>query len=120
MIGGFGSAPIKAEGGAVKYEIEEYVIGWLVVVGTEQDEGRFILKTMFCSADGKLRQKEQEISTDLRMPNFIRQTTWDSLQAVMAVLSIAQVGDPIIGVGQKIADDVYWIERAYEKTLNNG
>ena len=91
--------------------------GWLVIVGTEEDAGRYILKTMWCSVKGKLRQQEQEISTDLRMPNFIHHTTMEKLQRILAILSIANVGDPVIGVGQKIADDVYWIEAGYEKTL---
>lgn len=95
----------------------EKVVGWLVIVGTEEDAGRYILKTMFCSAKGKLRQAEQEISTDLRMPNFIMTDTMRKIEAVLASLSIAQVGDPVIGVGQKIADDVYWIEASYAKTL---
>lgn len=95
----------------------EYVVGWLVIVGTEEDEGRYILKTMFCSAKGKMRQSEQEISTDIRMPNFIHTTTYNNLQRVLSVLAIATVDDPIIGVGKKIADDVYWIEASYEKAL---
>ena len=98
-------------------EATEKVVGWLVIIGTEEDEGRYILKTMFCSAKGKLRQAEQELSTDQRMPNFVHKTTWNRLMQVLAALSIAQVGDPVIGVGQKIADDVYWIEASYEKTL---
>ena len=96
---------------------QEYVVGWLVIIGTEEDEGRYILKTMFSDHKGKLRQQEQEISTDLRMPNFVRQTTWERLKGVVNALSIAVVGEPVIGVGQKIADDVYWIEASYEKTL---
>ena len=95
----------------------EYPVGWLVIVGTEEDAGRYILKTMWCSAKGKLRQQEQEISEDMRMPNFIHHTTMERLKGVLAVLSIAQVGQPVVGVGQKIADDVYWIEASYEKTL---
>ena len=95
----------------------EHVVGWLVIIGTEEYEGRYILKTMWCSIKGKLRQQEQEISQELRMPNFVRQTTWERLKQVLAALSIAQVGDPVIGVGQKIAEDVYWIEASYEKTL---
>ena len=95
----------------------EKVVGWLVIVGTEEDEGRYILKTMFCSRKGKLRQAEQEIGTDTRMPNFIRTDTLMRLENVIAALSIANVGDPVIGLGQKIADDVYWIEASYEKTL---
>ena len=97
--------------------VDEFVVGWLVIVGTEEDEGRYILKTMFCNVKGKLRQQEQEISTDIRMPNFIHATTYNNLQRVLSVLAIANVGDPVIGVGQKIADDVYWIEASYEKTL---
>jgi hypothetical protein len=89
--------------------VDEFVVGWLIILGTEEDAGRYILKTMWCSVKGKLRQSEQEISTDTRMPNFVRD--------VLASLSIANVGDPVIGVGQKIADDVYWIEASYEKTL---
>ena len=95
----------------------EYVVGWLIIVGTEGDAGRYILKTMWCDRKGKLRQQEQEISQDLRMPNFIHHTTMERLQTVLAALSIANVGDPVIGVGQKIADDVYWIEASYEKAL---
>ena len=95
----------------------EYVVGWLVIVGTEEDAGRYILKTMFCDTKGKLRQQEQEISTDIRMPNFIHTTTWEHIEGVVNALSIAVVGDPVIGVGKKIADDVYWIEASYEKTL---
>ena len=98
-------------------EPEEYVVGWLVIVGTEEDAGRYILKTMFCNTKGKLRQQEQEISTDTRMPNFVHQTTWNHIEGVVNALSIAVVGEPVIGVGQKIADDVYWIEASYEKTL---
>lgn len=97
--------------------VDEFVVGWLVIIGTEEDEGRYILKTMFCNTKGKLRQQEQEISTDIRMPNFIHTTTYNNLKQVLAALSIANVGDPVIGVGQKIADDVYWIEASYEKTL---
>ena len=97
----------------------EKVVGWLVIVGTEEDEGRYILKTMWCSAKGKLRQAEQEISTDTRMPNFIRTDTLMRLENVIAALSIANVGDPVIGLGQKIDDDVYWIEASYEKTIND-
>ena len=101
--------------GAVKDP--ERPVGWLIIVGTEEYAGRYILKTMFCSTKGKLRQSEQEISTDIRMPNFIHTTTYNNLQRVLSVLAIATVGDPVIGVGQKIADDVYWIEASYEKTL---
>ena len=97
----------------------ECVVGWLIILGTEQDAGRYILKTMRCDRKGKLRQQEQEISTDTRMPNFIHKTTFEFLQRAVAALSIAHVGDPVIGVGQKIADDVYWIEASYAKTLNN-
>lgn len=100
-------------------DTSEYVVGWLIIVGTEEDAGRYILKTMRCDTKGKLRQSEQELSEDLRMPNFIRQTTLQALQDVIAILRIAQVNDPIIGVGKKIADDVYWIEGGYEKTLNS-
>ena len=95
----------------------EKVVGWLIVIGTEQDAGRYILKTMWCDRKGKLRQQEQEISQDLRMPNFIRTATMKKIEAILASLSIAQVGDPVIGVGQKIAEDVYWIEASYAKTL---
>ena len=95
----------------------EVAVGWLVIIGTEEDEGRYILKTIFCDHKGKMRQSEQEISTDIRMPNFIHTTTYNNLKQVLAALSIANVGDPVIGVGQKIADDVYWIEASYEKTL---
>lgn len=95
----------------------DLVVGWLVIIGTEEDAGRYILKTMYSDRKGKLRQQEQEISQDLRMPNFIRTATMQKIEAVLASLSIAQVGDPVIGVGQKIADDVYWIEASYEKTL---
>ena len=95
----------------------EYPVGWLVIVGTEEDAGRYILKTMWCDRKGKLRQQEQEISQDLRLPNFIHHKTMERLKGVLAALSIANAGDPVIGVGQKIADDVYWIEAAYEKTL---
>lgn len=98
----------------------EYVVGWLIILGTEEDAGRVILKTMFCSTEGKLRQQEQEISDDIRMPNYVRSGTLEALDRVLAILGIAQVNDPIIGVGKKIADDVYWIEGGYEKTLNNG
>ena len=96
---------------------KEFPIGWLVIIGTEEDAGRYILKTMYCDTKGKLRQSEQEISEDTRMPNFIRRDTMEKLEGVIAVLRIANVGDPVIGVGQKIADDVYWIEASYEKTL---
>jgi hypothetical protein len=95
----------------------EYVVGWLLILGTETDAGRYILKTMWCSTKGKLRQQEQEFSEDIRMPNFIHRNTMQKLEGVLAVLRIANVGDPVIGVGQKIADDVYWIEASYEKTL---
>lgn len=97
--------------------LSERPIGWLVIIGTEEDEGRYILKTIWCNTEGKLRQEEKELSDDVRMPNFIHKTTWERLQTVLAALSIANVGDPVIGVGQKIADDVYWIEASYEKTL---
>ena len=98
---------------------QEYVVGWLIIVGTEADAGRYILKTMRCDAKGKLRQQEQEISDDITMPNYVRSGTLEALDRVLAILGIAQVNDPIIGVGKKIADDVYWIEGGYEKTLNN-
>ena len=97
--------------------VDEYVVGWLLIIGTEEDAGRYILKTMWCSVKGKLRQQEQEISQDLRMPNFIHRTTFEFLQRAVAALSIAHVGEPVIGVGQKIADDIYWIEKSYAKTL---
>lgn len=95
----------------------EYPLGWLVIVGTEEDEGRYILKTIWCNTEGKMRQQEKELSDDLRMPNFVRTQTMEKIQQILAALSIANVGDPVIGVGQKIADDVYWIEASYEKTL---
>ena len=101
--------------GAVKDP--ERPVGWLIIVGTEEDAGRYILKTIWCDHKGKLRQEEKELSDDLRMPNFVHKTTWERLQTVLAALSIANVGDPVIGVGQKIADDVYWIEASYEKTF---
>ena len=97
--------------------VDEFVVGWLVIVGTEEDAGRYILKTMFCNRKGKLRQQEQEISQDLRMPNFVRTATMRKIETVLGSLSSANVGDPVIGVGQKIADDVYWVEASYEKTL---
>ena len=112
MKGGFADIPDDDWGGK-----REVAVGWLVIIGTEEDEGRYILKTIFCDHKGKLRQQEQEISQDLRMPNFVHKTTWERLQTVLAALSIANVGDPVIGVGQKIADDVYWIEASYEKAL---
>lgn len=115
MMGGF--ADIADDDWGDELGATEKVVGWLVIVGTEEDSGRYILKTMFCSTKGKLRQQEQEISTDIRMPNFVRQTTWERLKQVLAALSIAQIGNPVVGVGQKIADDVYWIEASYEKTL---
>ena len=117
MAGGFDSIADDDWGDP---DVSEYVVGWLIIVGTEEDEGRYILKTMFSDTKGKLRQQEQELSNDLRMPNFIHQTTFLALQRVLSVLAIAQVNDPIIGVGKKIADDVYWIEGGYEKTLNQG
>jgi len=100
--------------------VSEYVVGWLIIVGTEQDAGRVIIKTMFCSTEGKLRQQEQEISDDITMPNYVRSGTRQALDQVLSILSIAQVNDPVLGVGKKIADDVYWIEGGYEKTINNG
>ena len=115
--GGFGRAPIKAEGALIEYDVTEFVVGWLLIVGTEADAGRYILKTMWCSASGKLRQTEQEISEDMRMPNFVHHSTMKKLESVVAVLSIANAGDPVIGVGQKIADDVYWIDKSHEKTI---
>ena len=96
---------------------DEFVVGWLIILGTEEDAGRYILKTMWCDLKGKLRQQEQEISADIRMPNFVHHTTFGFLQRAVATLSIAHVGEPVIGVGQKIADDVYWIEVSYAKTL---
>ena len=95
----------------------ECVVGWLIILGTEADAGRYILKTMWCDRKGKLRQQEQEISQDLRLPNFVHHTTFGFLQRAVATLSIAHVGEPVIGVGQKIADDVYWIEASYAKTI---
>lgn len=102
---------------AGKVHDPERVVGWLVIVGTEEDAGRYILKTMWCNHKGKLRQQEQEISQDLRMPNFVHHDTMAKIQQLLASLSITTAGDPVIGVGQKIADDVYWIEASYEKTL---
>ena len=98
----------------------EYVVGWLIIVGTEEDEGRYILKTMICDTKGKLRQQEKELSQDVTMPNYVHKDTWEKMQGLLAILSIANINDPVVGIGQKIADDVYWIEGGYEKTLNNG
>ena len=111
--GGFADIDDDDWGGVVP----DRVVGWLVIIGTEEDAGRYILKTMLCDPKGKLHQKEQEISDDVRMPNFVHKSTWERLHQVIVTLHIAQVGDPVIGVGQKIADDVYWIEASYEKTL---